>query len=294
MQHRDTRRLTSSGSTKPLAFSKATKPLASLNSKKASVSGFTLIEVIIALGIVAGVVFLGYGSLNAAILSNDVTEDALQDMENLDRTWQLLEQDMRNVTEKRTSLVNVPCEAGFCTNNDPDYKLKFVRGGRPNPLNLRRSHLYQVGYRWEDEKLYRDTWSETKEALRDDAQSMRLLKKVTDFEMKFLPTTAKTLVKRSWRDKWPQVGGGGLPAAMEITMEVKGFGRMTRVFAIEDNSQEVAQTNNGNQPPQGGPQGNNPGNNNSGNNNSGNNNRGFGDNPNTGRRAPGTNNSFGR
>lgn len=249
---------------------------------QSSALGFTLIEVIIALGIVSVVVFLGYGSLNTAIVSNDVTEDALKDMENLDRTWQLLEQDMRNVIQKRTSLINVACEPGFCSKNDPDYQLKFVRGGRPNPLNLKRSHIYQVGYRWEEEKLHRDTWPDTEEALKDEAQSMRLLKKVSDFEMKFLPTNAKNLVKRSWRDQWPELGGGGLPVAIEVTMEVKGFGRMSRVFSIEDNTQQVAQSgaNQGGQ--------NNQNQNNQGQNNQGQNNR------NSTPRPPNRNNSFGR
>nr|WP_269783285.1 type II secretion system minor pseudopilin GspJ [Marinibactrum halimedae] len=210
-------------------------------------SGFTLVEVMVALAIGVMVTVLAYQTLSVSITSSEATADALAEIDDLDRAWQMIDRDLRHAISRASSLHGVRSVTGFGTEIDNAYKLKFTRSGRPNPMNLPRSALLRVGYRWEDEVLYRDAWPESQEADIDNALSMKLLGNVTDFQLRFLPETARN-AEGPWVDQWPDGNAQNdqdekMPIAVEVTMEVTGYDKIVRMFSI---SSGVVVANNNN------------------------------------------------
>ncbi len=178
------------------------------------------------------VIALAYQTLSTAISGSEVTQEVLAEVDDISRAMYLLETDFRHVVDRDTQLFNVVIPAGFSTESDNDYLLKFVRGGRPNPANLVRSSLLQVGYRLEDETIYRETWPETQDAAVEDATQLPLLTGVTELLFRFLPPDADNR-EGPWSDGWPEPGGPEeLPVAVEVEIEHEEFGRITRLFLL--------------------------------------------------------------
>ncbi|WP_317932528.1 type II secretion system minor pseudopilin GspJ [Halioxenophilus sp. WMMB6] len=193
--------------------------------------GFTLIEVMVALAIGVIVIFLSYQTLRSAIDSAKVTKETMAEIDDLSRAMYLLEADFRHVVARNVSLYNVLITAGFSSEVDEEYLLRLVRDGRPNPASLPRSSLLQVGYRLQEETLYRDSWPESEEALADDASQLPLLTGVTELVIRYLPASAENR-QGPWLERWPEQGVSGLPVAVEVQLETKDFGRITRLFLL--------------------------------------------------------------
>lgn len=203
-----------------------------MTSKRAA--GFTLIEVMVAMAIGVVVIFLSYQSLHAAITSSEVTQENLAEIDDLSRAMHLLETDFRHAVNRNSQLFNVVTPTGFSSEDDNDYQLKFVRAGRANPAGLPRSSLLQVGYRWEEEILYRDSWPEAMDAARGEGSELELITGVTEFLVRFLPPGAENS-EGPWSERWPPSGtnnAAALPIAVEVQVETERFGRITRLMLL--------------------------------------------------------------
>ncbi len=120
--------------------------------------GFTLIEVMIAILIMAMIAVMTSQSFSVAISSSEATQEAIDRMAKVDRVWVLFETDLRNAipTMPRVS-GSKPIPPVFVEPSD-DYRLTILRAGYANPLKLPRTEMVRVGYRFEDSVLWRDTW----------------------------------------------------------------------------------------------------------------------------------------
>lgn len=193
--------------------------------------GFTLIELLVALALTAVVLTLASLALTSSINSAQSSREAMTDINSIARAMRILETDFKHTVARTSYLFGIATDNGFGTEIDNNYLIKFIRSGRPNPVDLRRSSLLQVGYRYQDQILYRDTWPETIDATLEDAEDIALLQGVTDFQILFLPL-GSTSAEGPWVDEWPERGTTGLPIAVQVTIETEEFGRMTRLFTI--------------------------------------------------------------
>ncbi|MEJ2443443.1 MAG: type II secretion system minor pseudopilin GspJ [Exilibacterium sp.] len=197
--------------------------------------GFTLVEVIVAMGVAALVASLAYQSLSVASESAIRTTAAAERINHIDRAWQLLETDLRHLvarggTDPLGGGEIPPLEGGEAS----DYTLYFVRGGWVNPLNQQRSLLQRVGYLMEDDTLWRYYWYRVDGTGNEEPQKLDLLEKVSSVRVRFLPGTARGIDESQWQVLWPVRGGDTkeLPAAVEVTLELEDMGEITRLFAL--------------------------------------------------------------
>jgi general secretion pathway protein J len=196
-------------------------------------SGFTLVEVMIAMAVTALVAAAAYMAINAASNSSESTRQALERFERIDRVWVLLENDLRNIVQRETPVVYGPPLPALAVNFDSEYRLDLLRGGRANPLHLPRTELARVGYRLEDGVLWRDTWYDPAVIEPEDAAQQKLVDDIEDVQIRLLTPDSQSLSNGNWVDEWPgNQAPTLLPIALEITLTLGDLGEVTRLFEI--------------------------------------------------------------
>ena len=196
--------------------------------------GFTLIEVMVAIGISVLVATVAYQSLSVAGEATQRSSAAAKRIDSISRVWQILETDIRQTVErggKNALGFEFPSLEG---GDDSEYLLSFVRGGWANPLEQVRSSLQRVGYKVEDEILWRYYWYAVDGSAEETPQKLDLLDKVKSMEMRFLPKSATGIDAPQWQPLWPVRGSAQsqLPAAVEVSIELENLGEIKRTFVF--------------------------------------------------------------
>lgn len=195
--------------------------------------GFTLVEVMIAISITAIIATLAYQSLSSASISSERTEQAMARIEQIDRAWILLENDLRNAvlrTVKQPFGETLPSMQGSFGG---EYSLLVLRAGLENPLALPRSEVVRVGYRLQENILWRDSWINLMSSDPLAARKQKLLGDVEEVQVQFLSPEASSVKTGPWLEEWPGTGAAeSLPLAVSITLNLKDMGEVQRLFAL--------------------------------------------------------------
>jgi general secretion pathway protein J len=109
--------------------------------------------------------------------------------------------------------------------------LEFSRTGLRNPSQVARSHIQRVGYRYEDDVLYRLSWPVLDRAQDTEANEYQLIEGINEVEIRYLDDN------RDWQDQWPPLvatpsATNGLPKAIEITLDIEGLGEVPRLYRV--------------------------------------------------------------
>ncbi len=218
-------------------------------------AGFTLLEVLIAISVTVTVAAMTYAFFDRAIEASESSEEVLANINELETVWQLLSTDVHHIIDRKLPSSSVSVGSGnqripAFMGGDPlvantnflqgEYMLRFVRDGWSNPLNQVRSDLQRVGYRWEEEKLWREYWAEKNQPYDEEPTGRRLIaENITVIKIRFLPKTAKSVASGPWVEEWPPTRSasnlgnvGTLPIAFEITLTLEGLGDVQRTFAL--------------------------------------------------------------
>jgi len=228
-------------------------------SKLRAQQGFTLLEMVIAIALSALVAAMAYESFDSASRNAERTREVLGNINKLDKAWQLIGQDMRNIVPLNPALPSTQVRfIGVSQNTKGSDTFQvimvFARRGWINPLGRMRSDLQQVNYRVAEGKLWRDYLPERNMPLENidfERESLHqlLLDKVVDVQLRFLSKAkiqadGKSVLEgseysKSWEIMWPPIGGGAssgagaaMPVAMEMTIELEGGNRSVRLFEI--------------------------------------------------------------
>ena len=223
------------------------------------IAGFTLIEMIIALAIGAGISVMSYRALEGMIRSQERVSVAVKRVDSLDRVWQYFSSDLMHAVDRRSTTSNLPAMTGVFGDrlaqsdatslNEDDYLLRFVRGDRDNFLNLPRSSLYEVAYSLsvEGEEAEGQTlWRDLRPIDVDESTTQisrkkrRLLDGIKRLQFEYLPQTFTRLERSAWETGWPPQNAGqqgqrdsqGLPAAVRITIDTVTLGEIVRIFSL--------------------------------------------------------------
>ena len=210
---------------------------------------------IIAIAISAIIATMAYESFEGASRNAGRTKEVLIDINKLDRAWQLIGQDMRNIIQPNPQQPNsqVILQAVSLSSkgkNAFQVIMRFSRRGWVNPMGRVRSDLQQVNYRLAEGKLIRDYLPERNKKLEDidferEALHQTLLEKVTDVQVRFLSegyiaANGKSALEgegysKNWEPTWPPLNAAGSPGllvAVEITIEIEGVGRSARLYEL--------------------------------------------------------------
>lgn len=192
------------------------------------VTGFTLLEMLIAIAIFATLSLGAYEVLNGVLRSDEISEDHSVKLKRLQRTFTVLERDFEQIAARS---VRVDGEAGaapfragkFFAESEFD-GVTFVRLGWRNPQGqLPRSGLQQVTYIVRDEKLIRQYYLYPDPVVGAELREEVLVEGVLDFTLSYFKGTA-------WLEKWTDKTS--IPKGVKLAIDLEGFGKITRVFIL--------------------------------------------------------------
>lgn len=209
----------------------------------------------IALVISALIAVMAFASLDAADKGAQRTQSVLEEINRLDRAWQLIAADLRHVqvplaNDRNAVFLGESLRASG--ENADQVVMYFKRRGWVNFANLPRSDLQLISYRVEEGRLWRDFLPEYNRDLsdinmEDDGFHQLLLENVEDLQVRFLhqglvSSRGKSALEGreysdDWLTQWPDIsmqGTSGLPLAVEIRIDIKGVGSSARLFALPE------------------------------------------------------------
>ncbi|NQX90382.1 MAG: type II secretion system minor pseudopilin GspJ [Halioglobus sp.] len=208
-------------------------------------TGFTLIEVLIALAITALVSVIAYTSLSSVLAGVDGLRDTMQRTDEVNRAFMILSRDLRQFVDRPVRDEFGEVEAAFSGGELARFYLSFTRSGWHNSRDYPRSHLQRVNYRLQDEGLWRDSYPVLDRAANTEPDTVLLLDGVEELRLGFLgsledlqvATRNATLDTSNWVENWVQdtsVPNAILdpPVAVEITLLLQDWGEIRRLYAL--------------------------------------------------------------
>lgn len=188
--------------------------------------GFTLIELLIAMTVFAIMSAMAYGGLNSVLNASEHTRGQAKQLRDLQLAIRLMQRDIELAVDRPVRDFLGDPEDPVRSGGDP--LLLLTQAGWPNPGGLTRSNLRRVGYRIEEDILYRLTWNSLDGAEPSDTLRTRVLSNITEIQFRFLNS------ENDWVGSWPQPVAQGEPTAMpkaiELRMTTKTWGLIRRVF----------------------------------------------------------------
>lgn len=212
-------------------------------SRHARASGFTLLEVLVAIGIFALFSAIAYGSLFRILDTRDRLETEREYWRGLSLSLMLIEEDLaqaRARTIRGTDGLVRPAFLGQAVDSRAlgDPSLEFTRGGQIVLGDGARSDLQRVGYQLREGTLLRLTWPALDQPVVSEPRAAPLLEQVETLQVRFYDKPGAQPGR--WVDTWPASSLTGapppsdsLPAAVELTLKIKDRGEIMRVFRVK-------------------------------------------------------------
>ena len=178
--------------------------------------GFTLIEVVVSLGLLAVMSVMAYQALSVVLDANERSRIAAMEQQRLQRAWQIIGRDLWHLRARSFADGLGKIEPPYET--DPSgFGVKFSRGGVPmldsNPTGVSRVY-YTLN---PDHELVRTTWAITDSPRITDGTQTVLLNDVREVVFEHLSND------NAYSRDWPPIKIGSnslLPRMIKITIEL--------------------------------------------------------------------------
>ena len=190
-------------------------------------SGFTLLEVLVAMSIFAVVSVVAYSGLRTAVDAKQSSDVADARLAELQRAYAVLSRDFRQLAPRGVRSAFGDIEPPLLTEVG---EVRLTRAGRGNPLQLNRSEFVRVGYRLSaDGELLRLVWPALDQPIDASPAEMILVAEVEALELRCLGDDDR------WFETWPPANAApddaALPQAVELTLELADYGALRWLFA---------------------------------------------------------------
>ena len=187
-------------------------------------SGFTLVELLVAVAIFAVVSVLAYGGLDTLLRLREGTDLRSQQLRTIQLAYAITKRDLEQMANRPVKdQLGDQIPAAFLANE----RFEFTSSGLSNPLGIRRSDFQRIGYQIDDEKLQRLSWPVLDRGSDTTAMETTLIPDVLQFQLKFLDQNKK------WQNEWNSATmGHQLPKAIEVNIELKNLGDIRWLFEV--------------------------------------------------------------
>ncbi|MFK8018320.1 MAG: type II secretion system minor pseudopilin GspJ [Pseudomonadales bacterium] len=203
--------------------------------------GFTLLEVLIAVALTALVGVIAYGFLDSAMRSYEGHSVKAKRLNEINLFFSMLSRDIVHAIDRPIRDENGETEDAMEGGFDSQYLLALTRGGWPNPRELPRSDLQRIAYGLNDTRIERIAWPVLDRVDSENVFKSIALEGVNNVVFRFLMADDVIIdddqVSRDWQESWPVniqgQQGAGLPKAVEVTVDLEGWGELRRLYALD-------------------------------------------------------------
>jgi general secretion pathway protein J len=198
--------------------------------------GFTLIEVLVSVFLLSVLAAFAYETLNYVRRSREVTTTAFERIRAIELAVHTLVTDFQQLEPRPVrDLLGESALPAILADPRTTNLVTLTRGGWPNPAGLPRGTLQRVNYRLDNGTLIREYQTVLDATLASAPIKRELLKDVVKISLRYMDSS------RVWQEQWPPLASGpqgptvafGLrPMAVEIVIELKDAGRLTRLVEV--------------------------------------------------------------
>lgn len=201
--------------------------------------GFTLLELVVVIGVFSVFAAMAYGGLDKVMLARKRIEQSLNRTSEYQRAYQRLRSDFENAAPRGIRDTDGQLKAPF-TYDGYSKRIEFTRGGWANLLSLPRASLQRVGYFLDDSKLenktlVRRTWPVLDRAPQTTPVDIVLLENVEEMKWRFLDKN------QTWQDAWPPPGSN-LATAAAIARLATASGQVAGLAPVSEAPRAVELT----------------------------------------------------
>jgi general secretion pathway protein J len=197
-------------------------------------SGFTLVEILVAIFIFAIVSVIAMGGYNELIKQSDIVDAGAARTRAIQSTMQRLNLDFTSLEPRpvRQPLGDGLLPALRADEKSADEIIEMTHSGWSNPAGVPRSTLQRVAYRIEDKKLIREYWLALDRTMTSEPESAVMLEGVKTVKFRFMDAN------RTWHDQWPPLGYSPAdapwlrPIAVEVTLDLEDWGELKRLMEV--------------------------------------------------------------
>ena len=188
-------------------------------------TGFTLLELLIALAIFAIIGIAAYSGLDTSLELRAQVEQNSRRLGEVQFAVQVLERDLEQAVARPVRDTFGTAQPALLASGSSSTLFALSRTGWENPLDAPRSHLQRVEYRLRERDLLRVYWpvldgeGETREST--------LLGGVEELRIRWLDGS------RQWRPNWSvRNDEDPLPLAAEVTLRLSDWGEIVRLIPL--------------------------------------------------------------
>lgn len=201
-------------------------------------SGFTLLELLVAVSIFAIMSVMIFGGMSEVINVRTSTDKYTSRLTQLQITFMHFSRDARQLSNRSIRGEYGDELSALKSSDIGQYKVELTRAGYPNPASFDRSELQRVAYGVEENKLYRYRWNVLDRAEDSIPSKTLMLDDILNMNVRFLKSDNEegSSSNDNWVTAWPpQIDGQeskDLPKVIEVTFELEDWGRFTRLFLL--------------------------------------------------------------
>ena len=197
-------------------------------------AGFTLLELLVSLAIFAILATMAYMALNTVFTARKEVEKRAARLTELQTAFMVMERDIEEAVARPVRDDLGDEEAALKGGGVGTTVLMLTRTGWRNPLGAARSDLQRVAYGFNNHQLLRQSWSTLDRGPGNDPYGEVLINGVSAVDVRFLGAD------RQWVGYWPPESNTAaqnqdlmqMPLAVEISVDVDGWGRIVRLFRV--------------------------------------------------------------
>ena len=211
--------------------------------------GFTLMELLLAMGISAMIAALAYAGINTSIGASEALEEEVQSLAAMQHAMTVIERDVRQIVLRSSSDEVGNTEAIFAGGKFSPTLLEFTRAGYSNALGLPRSELLRVNYTLKAGGLYRQQWTVLdRVSAQAGMQEVLVLDRLDELDLQFLESftpvqnsladdSGAFSLQGTWVQSWRSAALGPdnaepLPLAIQFTFKLPNSGTVVRIYEI--------------------------------------------------------------
>lgn len=193
--------------------------------------GFTLLEMVVAIGIFAVIAAISYGTLNNFLDARAHIAEENRQIRALQTVFVLLEQDLRYAVARSVRNGYGDVEPAFVASPQDglaDGEWLRLTTTQPSPEGIGSPRVSRVAWRLNDGELSRVTWRVLDRDIDSQERRRSLLAGIESIGFKFFSFDAdqEPKTESEWAD------GSGLPAGVEVTILLRGRAALQRTFEI--------------------------------------------------------------
>jgi general secretion pathway protein J len=195
------------------------------------VRGFTLLELLVAMAIVAVIGVLALGGLNEVILQQSVATDRAERWREVQFAMRIIAQDLAQIHPRpMREEFGESWQPSLLVDPSAQYDFELSRGGWANPVALPRGTVLRVAYLAEEDTLVRFTWSVMDRTTGTPPIRTELLTGVQEVEVRMIDARGEQPTI------WPPLSMSGpdrlvaRPRLVEFRVNLEDFGWVWRTM----------------------------------------------------------------